>query len=120
MSDLEIRPRRSGKNTANENLRNAGYTSNDLYSQIRGAWEVHATTKMGMSAGRALSDFDHFIEGLMAQSRPTDARGRTDAGPSEAQVYDAETAFWAFKERTGVFRGAMRAALRAASEAGGA
>lgn len=35
--------------------------------------------------------------------------------PSDAQVYDAETAFWAHKERTGVFRGAMRAALRAAS-----
>ena len=34
--------------------------------------------------------------------------------PSDAQIYDAEAAFWAHKERAGIFKGAMRAALRAA------
>lgn len=40
---------------------------------------------------------------------------RSEQGePSDAQVYDAEAAFWAHKERTGIFKGAMRAAVLAA------
>lgn len=42
---------------------------------------------------------------------------KTNGDPSDAQVYDAETAFWVHKERTGIFKGAMRAALRAAEGA---
>lgn len=52
--------------------------------------------------------------GPEGQESPCRCAESAQGEPSDAQVYDAEVAFWAHKERTGIFKGAMRAALRAA------
>ena len=79
--------------------------------------EVENEAGEGINAGGWIErDDGYWVLRITQASVPTDDEREPQGEPSDTRVYEAETAFWAHKERTGVFKGAMRAALRAAGE----